>query len=254
MAVSYTWGDPHPERTAERGEIWEPLSDLSILCDGNSIKIQRNLYDLLHQLRKDMILGPLWIDAICIDQQNLDERGTQVAIMGDIYDKAQEVLVWLGKEDDNTADVAALMSSFVAALREQDDDRILTFNWDDPTLYDYIDRPVLTNEQWQSIFRIFDRSWYTRGWIFQEVALAQKCKVLCGTVKLSLDIIAGYATFLGRSGWLNSVEWKGSSASPRARRNIFMILEPLLVALQHREGGIYSLNVQRMLAKKNSAS
>lgn len=43
-----------------------------------------------------------WIDAICIDQANVDERSKQVACMADVYNEAHTVLVWLGEETLNT--------------------------------------------------------------------------------------------------------------------------------------------------------
>ena len=82
MAVSYMWGDARITNT--------------ILVNGQTFSVRRNLWNLLEQLRRDGHQCRLWIDAICIDQTSLDERSHQVAMMGAIYPKAAGMLSWLG--------------------------------------------------------------------------------------------------------------------------------------------------------------
>jgi hypothetical protein len=70
-ALSYVWGD---------------ASDtLPILLGGHRIQITRSLSEALHQLVLDPTIGQLWVDAICINQQDDQEMGWQVSIMGSIY-------------------------------------------------------------------------------------------------------------------------------------------------------------------------
>jgi hypothetical protein len=59
-----------------------------------------NLLDALRRLRSTSKSRLLWIDAICINQRNLDERAEQVPLMGKIYSGASKVVVWVGEEDD----------------------------------------------------------------------------------------------------------------------------------------------------------
>lgn len=61
------------------------------------------LYEALMQLRDAAKPRTLWADAVCIDQENLLERGEQVKIMRKIYSRATRVLIWLGPEDDKTS-------------------------------------------------------------------------------------------------------------------------------------------------------
>jgi hypothetical protein len=49
----------------------------------------------------------LWIDAICINQKDDFEKATQVSLMGQIYSRCKETIVWLGVPDDYSCDVAA---------------------------------------------------------------------------------------------------------------------------------------------------
>ncbi|OCL05684.1 hypothetical protein AOQ84DRAFT_298427, partial [Glonium stellatum] len=87
-ALSYTWGDPSVQKTIE-------------LC-GTPFDVGANLESALRHLRTEEHPRRLWIDAICIDQHNLEERSIQVLKMTHIYRQASRVLVWLGEESDNS--------------------------------------------------------------------------------------------------------------------------------------------------------
>ena len=63
----------------------------------------RNLAEALQYLRYENRPCVLWIDAICVDQNNIPERGHQVVRMAAIYPQASRVVVWLGPERDDSA-------------------------------------------------------------------------------------------------------------------------------------------------------
>lgn len=82
-ALSYVWGDP--SRTHE------------IMLDGKRLKITKNLYSALRDLQTDSISHLyVWADAICINQEDLDERSAQVLLMREIYHSATLVQIWFG--------------------------------------------------------------------------------------------------------------------------------------------------------------
>lgn len=85
-AVSYMWGDSEPDD-------WR-----KIILNGVEFHLRRNLWEALRHLRNGHDSTLFWIDAICIDQDNLAERNRQVRIMGQIYFRAQTVVVWLGSK------------------------------------------------------------------------------------------------------------------------------------------------------------
>jgi hypothetical protein len=89
-ALSYTWGSSG--------------SDVNIEVDGQVIPIRANLAYALAALR-----GPtprtLWVDALCIDQRNIEERNHQVGQMGEIYRRASQVLTWLGRPSESFGSV-----------------------------------------------------------------------------------------------------------------------------------------------------
>jgi len=67
-----------------------------ISCGGQTLSLTRNGHDALRHLRKRLGTFTIWIDAICIDQANHEEKLSQVRLMGDIYSEAETVYVWLG--------------------------------------------------------------------------------------------------------------------------------------------------------------
>jgi hypothetical protein len=80
--LSYTWG--------------EPCEGREILLNGYIFRVRDNLFGFLDIARRLFPMEFLWVDAICIDQSNLAERGHQVERMGRVYECAMSVLIWLG--------------------------------------------------------------------------------------------------------------------------------------------------------------
>jgi hypothetical protein len=68
---------------------------------GRPLKITKNLEHALGYLHS-CNAGSLWIDAVCIDQANLDERGHQVGFMGNLFSRAKKELIWLGPSSDSS--------------------------------------------------------------------------------------------------------------------------------------------------------
>jgi len=216
-ALSYPWGDPHPVKSVKLGTAWEVSPPPYIICGGARMEIIRNLYDALYQFREHDIFGPLWVDALCIDQQNLHERGTQVAMMSDIYANAQQVLIWLGKEDEGTKETACLMSTFAEALDAPGYlDTRLAFNFEDSRFFEYINHPVLAEREWQLISDVFARNWFKRGWVIQELALSKQTRIFCGKVQFIGDDLAIVTAFLIHSGWWLSPIWLELCSSEEA--------------------------------------
>jgi len=102
-SLSYTWGSNIKSHT--------------ILVNGDALRITANLYDALQSIQRwkgrplaealrarqsvSKTSAALWVDAICIDQENIQERGDQVQLMGHIYRNASQVIIWLGKSNQN---------------------------------------------------------------------------------------------------------------------------------------------------------
>ena len=86
-ALSYFWGSENkPE---------------SIIIDDQNSRITENLYTVLLRLQYHSCSRIIWVDAICINQTNKEEKEHQIPLMAEIYAKATRVLVWLGEAEDN---------------------------------------------------------------------------------------------------------------------------------------------------------
>ena len=107
-ALSYTWGCPFPEHKDSSGvKDWESPTR-QILCNDQQFYVAQNLYDALQEFVRRGWFGFYWIDSLCINQRDMLERNAQVAIMGDIFQNAYEVICWLGRADRYLDDVAEL--------------------------------------------------------------------------------------------------------------------------------------------------
>ncbi|KAF2027322.1 HET-domain-containing protein, partial [Setomelanomma holmii] len=89
-ALSYTWGSARNMRLVECND------------EGESILLTRNCENAVRRLRSTTRQEAYWIDAICINQDDVLEREVQVRGMGDIYRAAADVVVYLGEEDEQS--------------------------------------------------------------------------------------------------------------------------------------------------------
>ncbi|UPX12207.1 uncharacterized protein EKO05_0002770 [Ascochyta rabiei] len=125
-ALSYTWGDFASTETIQICESadFEHIHQV--------VPITRNLYGALQRLRTD-VPRRLWIDAICIDQDNLEEKGHQVARMDQLYREAGSVIVWLGEDQSYPRTRALLMQDsknrWPLTLPEVDLGELVTIPW-----------------------------------------------------------------------------------------------------------------------------
>jgi hypothetical protein len=177
-ALSYVWGDETHKKSIE--------------CSGNRLDITRNLHEALLHLRSKDQRRVLWVDAICINQEDNFERSKQVLLMRQIYAGAQQVLVWLGPESPDDREAFNVMhwlhSQTPAAnvndeyFRDEISSRAVQFvasTWADDA-----------EPPWDDFVRMFMRPWFERIWVIQEVASARTVLVLCGRKNLPWEVLA----------------------------------------------------------------
>jgi len=102
-ALSYCWDQPDPAQI--------------IILEGHPHQVGPNLYAALKQLRLRDTVAILWINAWCIDQDDDDERGHQVGLMGNIFADAGLVIMWVGLETEECA-LAQKLSKHVSEAFE----------------------------------------------------------------------------------------------------------------------------------------
>jgi hypothetical protein len=159
-ALSYTWGTPHED--IYRLRISPATTTRRIDCNGNKAHVGENLYDFLAHCASypsQHLHGYLWIDALAINQSNLQERCEQVKLMKKIYQRAVEVLVWLGPEDCYTETAVALMNGLLELDRT---DRLRLHHTD---VRDGHPNSLLNSGNWQALAQFFRREWFNRAWM-----------------------------------------------------------------------------------------
>ncbi|KAF8852215.1 HET-domain-containing protein, partial [Acephala macrosclerotiorum] len=179
VALSYTWGDA--EKTYE------------IIVNGSRLAVTKNLYHALWYLRCQDQDRILWIDAICINQNDHRERGHQVQQMGSIYNKAERVVIWLGLPTYDTD----LIMDFMKKLEEESlkhtcnnwktSDQAWANIWS--VIQAGFSRDLLDGQR-GGLKSLLARSWFRRVWILQEVANARAAEIVCGTKSVSARIFA----------------------------------------------------------------
>lgn len=177
-ALSYAWGSPENRR-----EVWIVTdSGLQIL------NITQNLHKSLHHLRYETEPRVLWIDAICINQQDIPERSSQVKRMANIYTLSKRVLVWLGPEADESSLALALLESLGSKIEVDWHRGKMNATSEDPLDRHWADKsqPLPFNyREMTAIVRLCERPWFERLWIWQEIWLAGPSALLvCGSKTL----------------------------------------------------------------------
>ncbi|MCJ1444603.1 MAG: hypothetical protein MMC23_005105 [Stictis urceolatum] len=119
-----------------------------------------------------------WIDAICINQEDIAERNRQVSMVREVYMKAQQLYIWLGAGDTHSTSAVELMRRLAEAQR---------------TLIETgVYNPCKAKpEQWHAFSKFLQRGWWERMWVIQELAFAEKGATLflCGTHQFRVEDI-----------------------------------------------------------------
>lgn len=175
-ALSYVWGTRNKPSQAEIVEHGSPEST----CCGQKmqiITITQNLATALQHLRDPNKPRTLWIDAICIDQTNSTEKIHQVTFMGEIFQKAERVVIWLGPASDD--------SDRALSIVEQIGSQVIV-DWaefsmspapdaQDSSLGNELEPfpAYFTNLDAKALEALYDRAWFERVRVRQEAAFAK---------------------------------------------------------------------------------
>ncbi|KAL8978226.1 MAG: hypothetical protein Q9205_006144 [Flavoplaca limonia] len=186
-ALSYTWGDPLPPFSRKDRSNWgmDAVRRYPINIDGYLLEVTANLIDALHALadtgtRKSAMKSQyIWIDSICINQEDPLERAAQVSIMGSIYEAAQNVVIWLGGEDEFTNDALAAMKALSVIPRERHPEVKLADWYNQGTVLRRLGvQTNITPYMWLGLVAFLNRPWFSRVWVVQEVSLARDAVVV----------------------------------------------------------------------------
>ncbi|KAK9780083.1 putative Heterokaryon incompatibility domain-containing protein [Seiridium cardinale] len=166
-ALSYTWD-------TTTGKV-----DIAIDSSGEDnpvLPIYSSLESILRYLRKEHEMRILWIDAVCINQDDIPERNKQVPLMREIYSRCARVIAWLGEEsqmDKAVFDTANRDTSGTKAESGAGD------SFPMPEL-------MLMVAGLTSLLR---RPWFSRVWIIQEAALCPDLVLQCGYQTMDWEML-----------------------------------------------------------------
>lgn len=157
VAISYAWGDAGNTRKIE--------------LEGSLVPISVSLYGALGAIRQKSEPVLAWVDALCIDQSSKDERTQQVQLMTSIYSTAESVAIWLGPEEDDSNMAADL-------LREVADQA------SQPEVVSRLLSSRVGQRDLAGVVSLFERDYWKRLWVVQEIFNARSITVYCGSTKL----------------------------------------------------------------------
>lgn len=167
-AVSYMWGDA--------------TSTQDILVNGTPFPVRDNLYHLLMELTSTHHEGYLWIDALCINQNDITERNHQVALMGQIYSNAVHVIVWLGLANEVLGPAMVQLQDFTNChVRSSPAHR-------------FSGQRIEATYEMEKLFE--NHPYWTRAWIVQELLLAKSFSIYCGSYKVPEKTLVRYFEYL----------------------------------------------------------
>jgi hypothetical protein len=194
--------------------VWGATTDLRvILLDDSPVLVTKNLYDAMMVLRppptKHLVI---WIDFLCINQSDDEEKSWQVGLMADIYQQAYKVIAWLGPADSSSDSVMDYLNSFGAkaeACGMDNGSQPFQRVWENLALQppairhlssskaifqDTLHRLFYSISGWHDqdnllpvagMKQLFTRPWWGRIWVLQEITVPENAEFICGTKRIT---------------------------------------------------------------------
>jgi hypothetical protein len=163
-AISYCWGTDPATKT--------------VIIDGRPLRVLDSVYEVLHYRHSFWQPRVLWIDSVCINQNNKLEKEVQIQLMRTIFSQATSVIAWLG---DTKRAWFARYFIFTLYVKKQ-----MLGQTAEQLLNEY------SNSQgWKYLGILLSNPWFTRIWMLQEIALARKVRLVFGGPSMDWEHFAG---------------------------------------------------------------
>jgi hypothetical protein len=185
-AISYVWGNPARTR--------------SIFVDGGRLDITKSAYDIIHRRQSAWHDQLIWIDQVCINQDDNDEKASQVQMMEQIYKSAIRVTAYLGEATD-----AHLVQRFLATLHHKTIGLGISPEQVKASYISNSKRP-----EWDALARFLKNEYFQRVWIIQEAAFARELHLLYGNICMDWEYVSRGVAVLSNRHMLESLVPSGS--------------------------------------------
>ncbi|KAI9786881.1 MAG: hypothetical protein M1839_005112 [Geoglossum umbratile] len=177
--LSYTWGTP--------------TFSHNIFLDGRPLPITANLDLALGNSQRAAETSLLWVDAICINQEDPEERAQQVQQMRIIFSGAEHVIAYLGEEMDGSQhipDICRTILHGVIIWRQTNPlSDAPSENFMFPEHFEGVGLPSDSDRAWDIFMEFLARSWFLRVWIVQEAVCARKLTFVCGSWTMAREVL-----------------------------------------------------------------
>lgn len=175
--------------------------------------ITANLFEALRQVRHANHQRRLWTDAICINQRDVEEKGVQVNMMGEVYSKAQRVLVCFGddgKDGELAKDAISVIRDYNRVAEKYLLESVLSGLWWKPD----DGFANVTTARMKDAMELFGHPWFKRVWVLQEVGLAKSVVLAYGSSTIDfVEVILFIVACSLSSSWPGVFFWSAHISS-----------------------------------------
>ncbi|TGO35541.1 hypothetical protein BHYA_0154g00030 [Botrytis hyacinthi] len=186
-ALSYTWGSSSMDGIIE--------------CDGHEKAITTSLEIALRNMREEDHPIAMWIDQICINQEDNKEKEMQIPLMARIYKHAFNTVIWLGRGEP-------VYDSAIQLLKDINVKLLFIQLKIDPENLERMQLPRSESKIWHALWKFLSHPWFTRLWIIQEVMLSNNPWIMCGDELLLWDEFSRAVNHLSTCGILQWLQLK----------------------------------------------
>lgn len=164
--------------------VWGPKNDCrEILVDGEPVQVRQRLWTFLRQLRRQDTTTEVWIDALCIKQDDANEKAQQIRLLSKIFQGARESISWLGETDKDIHQAFDIVEQRASQTRD---------------LYRGCESSArrLTYSEWCAVNKLVEHEYFTRRWIVQEIMLPVSLTLQCGQRRLPFEALESFLSSL----------------------------------------------------------
>jgi Heterokaryon incompatibility protein (HET) len=156
-----------------------------VFCNNKSMIVKPNLYDALWRLQLETPQDLFWVDAVCIHQNDKEEKAVQIRVMTKIYQQAQHVYIRLGREMHSDFQAVQLCMKICNVFAS----KVSYSSIPNRSELEACDLPMVglprkESIYWNDLRNHFRKPWFSRAWVVQECIVTRSSIMLCGLLQI----------------------------------------------------------------------